>query len=409
MCIGVPAAIIGGVTGVKAIVDGVGGAIAGNAAADAQMRGIAQAIEQINKSAANAKEIFQPYVSGGNAAVQEYLDLIGLGQRTVKGDPVVNQQRTDKYLNENKSALANTLTEQGFLRGLLDSGNREAIGRYYVNSLGGDEAAKKRVQFGGFDDKGFAEEAAAAVQKRYDQTLKDQQAYGSRIDAVGRSPLLDPTYKTIGGEEIRQQKLKEIYDSPAFQQRLKMSNDAILANASATGGLRGGDTQRFLAENAPMMLDDEVNRRLGMMGPILGMGFNASGNVAGADQNAASMIASLLNQQGNVGAQKALLPFQGASTVIGGLGQAAGSAYGMQMMQDLYNNGGGIPAPNYSSQLPSNYSFSKDTTDLTSGMASGFFNGSPRYGQDLPNEYSLPNSSIGDAYGDFYNAQMRGY
>ncbi|MDP4360547.1 hypothetical protein QR510_28385, partial [Escherichia coli] len=76
----------------------------------------------------------------------------------------------------------------------------------------------------------------------------------------------------------------------------------VLQNASATGGLRGGDTQRgladFGADTMARVYDDLYAKLFG----VAGLGLGAQGTVAGAGAGRADAVTGLI---GNIGSAKA--------------------------------------------------------------------------------------------------------
>ena len=139
---------------------------------------------------------------------------------------------------------------------------------------------------------------------------------------------------TLGPQAQREQ-IELINSSPIFRAQITEGEKAILQNASATGGLRGGNVQAALARFRPAMLNAEIERTYGRLGGLTQLGAQTELNVAqlgqaGAARQAAAglqtaaSIGSLGGQAaaniGNLGAQA------GAAQAAGVLGQAG--AYG---------------------------------------------------------------------------------
>ena len=85
---------------------------------------------------------------------------------------------------------------------------------------------------------------------------------------------------------------------PEFQALMKQGEDAILQNASATGGLRGGNTQAALAQFRPALLAGLMNQRFNQLGALTGMGANAAAGVGNAGMQTGQNVANLYGQQG---------------------------------------------------------------------------------------------------------------
>ena len=90
--------------------------------------------------------------------------------------------------------------------------------------------------------------------------------------------------------------------NPMFQGLLRQGEDAILQNASATGGLRGGNTQGALAQFRPALLNQFIEQQYGRMAGIANLGQNAAAGVGQAGMSTANQIS---NQYGNIGAAQA--------------------------------------------------------------------------------------------------------
>lgn len=127
----------------------------------------------------------------------------------------------------------------------------------------------------------------------------------------------------LGGADAQQQAIQAMQESPEFQSLTQQGEDAILANASATGGLRGGNTQAALAQFRPQVLAQMINQQYSRLGGLTSLGQNAAAGVGNAGMATGNSIANLLQQQG-------------AATAGGQIaaGQAA-AGYGNALMNGL--------------------------------------------------------------------------
>ncbi|MGL5361356.1 MAG: hypothetical protein ACRDBH_00630 [Bosea sp. (in: a-proteobacteria)] len=112
-----------------------------------------------------------------------------------------------------------------------------------------------------------------------------------------------------------------IEQSPGFQALARQGEEAILQNASATGGLRGGNTQGALARFRPALLDQFIERQFGRLGNIASIGQSAAAGVGNAGFQTGQGIANSLTQRGQ--AQAAGAGAQG-QIFSQGLGQIGG-------------------------------------------------------------------------------------
>lgn len=177
----------------------------------------------------------------------------------------------------------------------------------------------------------------------YLQANPDVAAEYQRIQGEGRfaSPqdFAEWHYNTYGRGEGRQlaqddptgrqqAAYDEIANSPGFQAIARQGEDAINQNASATGGLRGGNTQGALARFRPQLLDQFIERQFGRLGGIAQIGQNAAGATANAAGAMGGNIADLLVGRGQ--AQAGAIGAQGQiwSNVLGQIGGMGANAFG---------------------------------------------------------------------------------
>jgi hypothetical protein len=125
----------------------------------------------------------------------------------------------------------------------------------------------------------------------------------------------------LSGPDAQRAALEGISTSPGFQETVRQGEEAMLARASATGGLRGGNIQSALAQFRPQMLQQAIEQTYGRLGGMAGTGLGLTQNLISGGQAAAGGV-------GNAGGAMAsnvgnLLAQQGAAQAGGILGQAA--------------------------------------------------------------------------------------
>tara|TARA_R110002020_G_scaffold276104_2_gene491400 strand:- start:524 stop:1069 length:546 start_codon:yes stop_codon:yes gene_type:complete len=116
--------------------------------------------------------------------------------------------------------------------------------------------------FGGGGGDGGASEAsrlsAEGQQKGLDYIRRlDSPLVAYRNEALGG---LSDYY--MGGPQGQQSFYNNAMQSPAYQNLINTGEEAVLRNAAATGGLRGGGTQQALAQNSQNVLQSLVNQNL---------------------------------------------------------------------------------------------------------------------------------------------------
>jgi len=133
----------------------------------------------------------------------------------------------------------------------------------------------------------------------------------------------------LNGNDAQQGVINGIQNSPLFQSQIQRGEQSILQNASATGGLRGGNTQAALAQFSPAMLSAEINNRFQQLGGLVNIGQNAAAGSGNAGQAATGGITSALSQIGANNAGAALAggraQAQGYNSIASGLGLWAGA------------------------------------------------------------------------------------
>lgn len=129
----------------------------------------------------------------------------------------------------------------------------------------------------------------------------------------------------LGGAAKQQESISALEQSPQFQMLQQQGENALLQQASATGGLRGGNIQAALAQFRPQLLSQLIESQYGKLSGLTGIGQASAAGQAAAAQQQGSDIASLLGQQGAAQAGAALASGQGQAQAWGNVGQAIGS------------------------------------------------------------------------------------
>lgn len=96
----------------------------------------------------------------------------------------------------------------------------------------------------------------------------------------------------LNGDDAQSSALAALRASPFYQMLYSSGEEAILANGSATGGLRGGNMQSSLARFGSDTFATAIDRELAILGGGIGIGQDAVGSTGSfgaqsvADQNA---------------------------------------------------------------------------------------------------------------------------
>ena len=137
------------------------------------------------------------------------------------------------------------------------------------------------------------------------------------------------------GAEAQQQAINRIEQSPLYMEQVRQGENAMLQNASATGGLRGGNIQAALAQFRPAVLSQMIEDKYSKLGGMVDFGGSAALNLAkmgqasaagqgAAGMNMASNIGNLNAQTGQAQAQAQLARGQAWGNVAGSVGYLGG-------------------------------------------------------------------------------------
>lgn len=173
-----------------------------------------------------------------------------------------------------------------------------------------------------------------AQQEQFDQINAMLQPYRliGRRGLDGQRDILG-----INGDAAQQREYRDIENSPAFGALMDQGENAMRQNASATGGLRGGNFQGALAQFRPQMLAQLIEQQYGRYADLTSTGLNAATQTGGFGQRSAMGTADLLQQAGAARAGSSLA----AGQAYGGYANAITGAIG------LYGGLGGFGTPAY--------------------------------------------------------------
>lgn len=151
--------------------------------------------------------------------------------------------------------------------------------------------------------------------------------------AQAGAPALEQQQALIGlrGPEAQRAAIASIEGGQQFQAMSRQGENALLQNASATGGLRGGNIQGALAEFRPRLLNELINQQYGRLGGLAATGGTVAQNLASSGLSATGELARIGQASaagvGTAGTQTGanianLLGDQGAAQAAGIMGQS---------------------------------------------------------------------------------------
>lgn len=128
----------------------------------------------------------------------------------------------------------------------------------------------------------------------------------------------------LKGPEAQQAAIKALEESPQMQAMTQQGEEAMLQNAAATGGLRGGNLQAALAQFRPQLLSSLIQQQFQNLGGISTLGQASAAGTSAYGSSAGSQIAALMQQAGAAQAGGKLAQGQSQSGIIGQLGGMLG-------------------------------------------------------------------------------------
>jgi len=143
-------------------------------------------------------------------------------------------------------------------------------------------------------------------------------------------PALQEQMAAVGlsGPEAQAEYVAQQEASPIFQALARQGEQAMLQQASATGGLRGGNVQGALAQYRPALLNQFLEQQYGRLGGLTTLGQQSATGVGSTGMQTATSIADLLGQAGAARAGAALGQGQAWGNVLSLPAQFAGLQYG---------------------------------------------------------------------------------
>jgi len=133
----------------------------------------------------------------------------------------------------------------------------------------------------------------------------------------------------LSGEEAQQTLIDQITSGAEYGSLVRQGEEAILQSASATGGLRGGNTQSALARFRPEILSSLIRDEYSRLGGMVSMGQNAAAGVGNAGMQTGQNISNQYGQIGQAQAGAALARGQATANMWGNIAGSVGLAAGL--------------------------------------------------------------------------------
>jgi len=170
--------------------------------------------------------------------------------------------------------------------GMIVAGS-QLVGSSMQASAAGDAAAAQ----------GAASQLGIEEQRRqFDEMRKLLQPY-----TEAGIPALEQQQTLLGlrGPEAEQAAIARLTGGETFKALAAQGENALLQQASATGGLRGGNLQGALGQFRPQLLSNLIEQQYGRLGGMTNLGQASAAGVGAAGMETGTNIANLLGQQGS--------------------------------------------------------------------------------------------------------------
>lgn len=132
----------------------------------------------------------------------------------------------------------------------------------------------------------------------------------------------------LNGTAGQQDAIGALLASPEYSTLVRQGEEAILQNAAATGGLRGGNVQNSLANHRSDLVGGLISQQFSRLSGLTSLGQNAAAGVGNAGLASASNIGELLQQQGAALAGGQIAKGNVTTNAINTAAQVAGTIIG---------------------------------------------------------------------------------
>ena len=136
----------------------------------------------------------------------------------------------------------------------------------------------------------------------------------------------------LNGNDAQQKAISAIANGSQMQELSRQGENSMLQNASATGGLRGGNVQGALAQFRPQLLNQLIQQKYNDLGGLTTLGQNAAAGVGNAGQNSSNQIINSLQQMGASNAGYAMARGQADANTWGSFSNAASTIGTLKLM-----------------------------------------------------------------------------
>lgn len=202
------------------------------------------------------------------------------------------------------------------------------------SSMASDSASEASEQAAGAQSQAAANQVAES-RRQFDEI---RQLLNPYVQAGAGALTQQQNLLGLGGAEAQKNAIASISNSPQMMAMQQQGENAILQNASATGGLRGGNTQGALAQFRPQLLNQLISQQYDRLGGLVNVGQSSAAGVGAAGQFATGQINNAFQQQGAAAAGNALAQGRADASMYSGMANAAGQAFGSGAFNNLFGS-----------------------------------------------------------------------
>jgi hypothetical protein len=212
------------------------------------------------------------------------------------------------------------------------------IGSAVVGGVLSSNAQKSAAKQAGAAQTQATSESMAEQRRQFDAI---QAMFRPYVEAGGGALARQLDLTGVSGPEAQQRAIQAIEMGPEFAAMTRQGEEAILQNAAATGGLRGGNVQASLAKFRPEVLSSLINQQYQRLGGLTQLGQASAGMQAASGQAFANNMSNLFTQRGEALAGSALARGQANANMFGNIAGSVGFAAG----RGLFGQGMSNPVP----------------------------------------------------------------
>lgn len=214
------------------------------------------------------------------------------------------------------------------------------VGSAVVGAAASSQASKSASKAANNAAAAQSESNAQAVEeqrRQYDEMVQLLQPY---TQAGNQSLNAQQNLLGLNGVGAQQNAINNIANGAEYQTYLQQGTNNILQNASATGGLRGGNTQNAIAQFAPNLLNNLVNQQYQNLGGMTTLGQNSAAQTGNAGMASANNISSLLQNTGSANAAAYMAKGNAQAAGYNGMAGSLSNGLGAYAGLSILNNNG---------------------------------------------------------------------